>query len=86
MIGTFFLIKLTQFEKTGSIGKFFISQENLKNKFHFRNWQSITLFVTFTLPLFDRGVCFPFNKKNELNLKKKRKSEFEPGKKSSRPI
>ena len=32
-----FLIKLTQFEKTGSIGKVFISLGNLKSKFHFRN-------------------------------------------------
>ena len=36
MIETFF-IKVTQFEKTGSISKIFISLENLKIKFYFRN-------------------------------------------------
>ena len=32
-----FLLKLTQFEKTGSIDKTFISLGNLKINFHFRN-------------------------------------------------
>ena len=32
-----FLIKLTQFEITGSISKFFIPLGNLKITFHFRN-------------------------------------------------
>ena len=32
-----FLLKLTQFEKTGSIGKIFISLENLIINFHFRS-------------------------------------------------
>ena len=36
MIDTF-SIKLNQFDKTGSIGKFFISLVNLKTKFDFRN-------------------------------------------------
>ena len=36
MIGAF-LNKLTQFEKTGSIGKFSIPLENLVIKFHIRN-------------------------------------------------
>ena len=31
------MIKLTQFEKTGSLGKFIISLGNQKIKFHFRN-------------------------------------------------
>ena len=31
------MIKLTQFEKTGSMGKTFISLENLTINFHFRN-------------------------------------------------
>ena len=38
--------------------------------------------VTFTLLLFDRGVCLPFNKGTELNLKRNQKSttksKFEP--------
>ena len=32
-----FLINLTQFEKTGSLGKSFISLGNLTKKFHFPN-------------------------------------------------
>ena len=32
-----FLLKLTQFEKTGSIGETFISLGNLIINFHFRN-------------------------------------------------
>ena len=36
MIDTF-LIKLIQFEKTGSIGNFFYFPKNLKIQFHFRN-------------------------------------------------
>ena len=32
-----FMLKLTQFEKTGSIGKTFISLGNLIIKFHFQN-------------------------------------------------
>ena len=32
-----FLLKLTQFEKTGSIGKTFISLGNLIIKFYFQN-------------------------------------------------
>ena len=63
MIGTF-LIKLTQFEKTGSIGKLFISLENLKIKFHFQNSISITFFLTLTFLLFDGGFHLPFNKRN----------------------
>ena len=47
------LTKLTQFEKTRSIGKLTISQENLKIRFHFRKQKSITFFVAFILSLFD---------------------------------
>ena len=36
MIDTFFDQKITQFDKTGSISKIFISLENLKIKFFFR--------------------------------------------------
>ena len=52
-----FMLKLTQFEKTGSIGKTSISLGNLIINFHFRNQNSITFFVTFTLLLFDSRVC-----------------------------
>ena len=65
-----FLLKLTQFEKTGSIRTTFISLGNLIIYFHFRNQKSITFFVTFTFLLFDSGVCLPFNNVNALNLKK----------------
>ena len=65
------LIKITQFEKIGSIGKIFISRGNSIIKFHFRKKKSITPFsVTFILSLFDSGVCFPYNKRNELSLKR----------------
>ena len=41
MIDTF-LLKLTEFGKTGLTGRFFISLGNLKiNKFLFRNWSNI---------------------------------------------
>ena len=59
------MLELTQFEKTGSIGIAFISLGNLITYFHFRNLKSI---VTFTILLFDSGVCLPFNNRNVLNL------------------
>ena len=65
-----FLLKLTQFEKTKSISKAFISLGNLIINFHFLNLNSITFFVTFTLLLFDSGVCLPINNGNAPNLKK----------------
>ena len=61
MIDTF-SIKLTQFEKIGSIGKNFISVGTSIIKFYFRNKNSITFFGTFTLSLFDIGVGLTFNK------------------------
>ena len=64
------MLKLTQFEKTGSIGKTFVSLGNLIINFHFRNRKSITFFGTFTILLFDSGVCLPFNNRNAMNLKK----------------
>ena len=53
-----FLFKLTQFEKTGSMGKTFSSLGNLIINFHFRNYKSITFFVTFTLLQFDSEFAF----------------------------
>ena len=44
-----FLLKLTQFEKTGSIGKTIISLGNLIIIFHFQNKKSVKFFVTFTI-------------------------------------
>ena len=41
-----FSIKSTQSEKTGSIGKIYMSLESLIIKFHFRNEQLITFSVT----------------------------------------
>ena len=75
-----FLLKLTQFEKTGSISINFLSLENLTINFHFRKNKSITFFVTFTILLFDSRVCLPFNNGNELNLKINRKSNRETSK------
>ena len=64
-------IKLTKFEKTGSILKFLYFAGNLKTKFHFRNTfkrpqKSITFFVAFQLSLFDSGVGLPSRKQTEL--------------------
>ena len=50
-----YLLKLTQFEKTGLIGNTSISLRNLKIKFHFRNQESNTFFVNFRCFLFDSG-------------------------------
>ena len=47
-----FLLKLTQFDKNGSIGKTFILLGNLIINFHFGNKNSIAFFVIFTLLLF----------------------------------
>ena len=69
-----FSVQLTQFDKTGSIRKSFISQGDLIIHFHFRNQKSITFSVTFKLLLFDSGVCFPFNNGNIPNLKINHKS------------
>ena len=68
MVDTF-LLKLTQFEKTGSMDKTFISLGNLIINLHFRNKKSITFFVSFTLLLFDSGVSLPFSNGNALNFK-----------------
>ena len=59
-----FLLRLTGFEKTGSIGKTFISLGNLIINFHFRNLKTITFL------LFDSGVCLPFKNENALTLKR----------------
>ena len=69
-----FLLKLPQFEKTGSIRKIFISLGNLLINFHFQNWKLIAFFVTFALLLFDSGVCLPFRNGDGLNLKRNHKS------------
>ena len=68
MIDTF-LITLTRFEETGSIGKIFISVGNKKTNFHFQKQKSIMFFGAITFLLLDRGVCFPLKKGNTLNLR-----------------
>ena len=62
-----FLLKLTQFEKTGLIRKTFTTLVNVIINFHFRNQNSITFFMAFTILLFDSAVCLPFNNGNALN-------------------
>ena len=74
------LIKLTKFQKTGSIGKTFISLGNLIINFHFRNSKSINFFVTVTFLLFDGGFCLPVNNRNALNLNRNHKSNREKSK------
>ena len=84
-MGNNFQIKFTQIEKTVSTSKLFISLGILKIKLYFetRSWSHV--FVTFTILLFDSGVCLPFNQESELNLKRnqnsnRKKSKFQPGK------
>ena len=72
-----FLFKVTLSEKTGSIGKTFISLGNLIINFHFRNQKSITIFVTFTILVIDKGVFLPFNNGNALDLKRNHESNRE---------
>ena len=72
-----FLIKLTLFKKTGILSKIIISLRKLTIKFHVRNQKSITFFAPFTFLLFDSRVCFPFNKGNEVKLKRNQKSNRE---------
>ena len=74
------LLKLTKFQKTGSIGKTFISLGNLIINFQFRNSKSITFFVTVTFLLLDGGFCLPVNNRNALNLKRNHKSNREKSK------
>ena len=64
-----YVIKLTQFEKTGSIDKFLLQLGNLIIKFHCRNKKLITFLVAFKFQLFDSGVCLPFSKENKVHLK-----------------
>ena len=54
-------------QKTGSISKTFISRGYLIINSLFRNKKSITFFATFTLFLFDKGFCLPFNNGKALN-------------------
>ena len=44
-----FLLKLTQFEKTGSIGINFLSLGNLITNFHFQNWEPIAFAFLLTM-------------------------------------
>ena len=70
---TLFLIKLTKFEKTGSIVEFFMPLGNLKIEFHSK-LEVAHVFFTFALMLFESGICFPFNKGNEVKLEINQKS------------
>ena len=80
LIGHFSLLNLSKFEKTGLIRLTFISLGNLIINFHFRNQKSITFFVTFTLSLFDSGVCLHVKNGNALISKKKLQSSREKSK------
>ena len=71
MINTF-LIQLTQYEKTGSIGKFFIPLRKLK-KIPPSKLEIDHVFRASTILLFDTRVCLPLNNENEVNLKTAKK-------------
>ena len=57
------LIKLTEFEKTDQ-------KKTDQNEIPLSELEVDQVFVTVTLLLFDSGACLPFNKENELNLKR----------------
>ena len=66
--------------KLDQLVKLFISLGNLITNLHFRNSKSITFFATFTILLFDSGICL-LNKEIEVSLEKiKRKSNLETSK------
>ena len=77
-------VTLKLFSRTISDWHFFGKLDRLAIFFRceFRNlstfWKQVDhVFVTFTISLFDSGVCLPFNKGNELNLKRNHKSNLE---------
>ena len=53
--------------------KIFYFAEKLEIKFQFLNYKLITFFDPFNLVLFNKGVCPPFSKGNQLTLEKKSK-------------
>ena len=64
-------------KKVGSIGNIFDSLGNLIN---LRKKKSIAFFVTFTVSLFESGVCLLFHKGRALNLKRNQTSNREKAK------
>ena len=56
--------------KTRSVNKFVILAGKSENKTPVPKLNSITSFETFTLSLFNSGVCLTFNNGNAPNLKK----------------
>ena len=67
MISNTFLRNWIKSQKTGAKDKYIIPLGNLFNKISFQNQKLIMFLVTFTLLLFDSGVCLPFktNKNKE---------------------
>ena len=57
-----FLIKATQFEKTGSVYKVLIPPRNLKNKFYFRNQNSLTFFAPIPRSYFEKAIYVTFSR------------------------
>ena len=76
-----FLLKLTQFEKTGSIRKNFIPLENLITR-EFPFSKSEVDHVFRDLYTFAFRVNLPFNNGNVLNIKKNHKSNGEKSKRA----
>ena len=63
MIGIF-LIKVTQFEKTLSIGKDFVSLENLQIKFYFRNYKKFAFLWAISTFVFGDCTLLNFQQMN----------------------
>ena len=59
-------MKLAQFETTGSLGYLVILLSNKINQNPRPKLEVNHNFGDLTLLLFDSGVCYPFNKRNEL--------------------
>ena len=69
-INYFFLIKATQFEKTGSVYKVLIPPRNLKNKFYFRNQNSLTFFAPIPRSYFEKAIYVTFSRWISTELEK----------------
>ena len=71
MIGKLF-VNSFNLDRAGSIGDVFIPLSVQKT---FETQKLLKFFVTFSNLLVDSGICLPFNKQNEVNLKRNHKTK-----------
>ena len=62
-------LEIFEFHKQFMIGAFLIKTKPVLKESRSTGKIFISFFVTFTMSLFGGGVCFPFNKWIEVNLK-----------------